>query len=167
MPRTSNEAVSRLNAYLNSMQRMTATFMQTGADGRQAGGSLYVERPGRLRFAYDPPSTLEIVADGKSVAVRDSKLRTNDVYSIGQTPLKFLLRSQVDLARDMKLRNVQIDPGGLIDVTVEDSTTIGGTSVVTLRYDARADVLRQWIVVDPQGYETTVVLSNVRILPRS
>lgn len=166
MPRTPAEAVARVNAYLNGISTLTGRFLQTGADGRQVGGTLYVQRPGRLRFAYDPPSTLEIVADGRSVAVRDSKLRTNDVYSIGQTPLKFLLRDNVDLARDVKVKNVDIDPGGAIDITLEDSATLGGTSTVTLRYDARTDVLRQWQVVDPQGYETTVALSGVQVTRR-
>lgn len=166
MPRTSAEAVARVSAYLNGINTLTARFLQTGADRRQVGGTLYVQRPGRLRFAYDPPSTLEIVADGRSVAVRDSKLRTNDVYSIGQTPLKFLLRDHVDLARDVQVKDVQIDPDGPIDITLEDSATLGGTSKVTLRFDARANVLREWMIVDPQGYETTVRLSAVQIVPR-
>lgn len=166
MPRTSAEAVARVSAYLNGINTLTARFLQTGADGRQVGGTLYVQRPGRLRFAYDPPSTLEIVADGRSVAVRDSKLRTNDVYSIGQTPLKFLLRDNVDLSRDVQVKDVQIDPDGSIDITLEDSATLGGTSQVTLRFDARANVLREWMIVDPQGYETTVRLSGVQVVNR-
>ncbi|MGI6246744.1 MAG: outer-membrane lipoprotein carrier protein LolA [Pseudochelatococcus sp.] len=166
VPRNAAEAVARVNAYLNGINTLTARFLQTGADGRQAGGTLYVQRPGRLRFAYDPPSTLEIVADGRSVAVRDSKLRTNDVYSIGQTPLKFLLRDNVDLARDVKVRNVDIAPSGAVDITLEDSATLGGTSTVTLRYDARGDVLREWRIVDPQGYDTTVALSGVQVTRR-
>lgn len=166
MPRNATEAVARVNAYLNGINTLSARFLQTGADRQQVGGTLYVQRPGRLRFAYDPPSTLEIVADGKSVAVRDSRLRTNDVYSIGQTPLKFLLRDNVDLARDVRLRDVQIDPGGPIAISLEDSATLGGTSRVTLNYDARAGVLRGWTIVDPQGYETSVSLSGVEVARR-
>ena len=58
-------------------------------------GTLYVQRPGRLRFEYARPATLEIIADGTSVAVRDRKLATQDVYFIGQTPLKFLLKERI------------------------------------------------------------------------
>ncbi|MGV6872890.1 outer-membrane lipoprotein carrier protein LolA [Pseudochelatococcus sp. B33] len=166
MPRNASEAVARVNAYLNGINTLTARFVQTGADRQKVGGTLYVQRPGRLRFAYDPPSTLEIVADGRSVAVRDSRLRTNDVYSIGQTPLKFLLRDNVDLARDVRVRNVDIDPGGLIALSLEDSATLGGTSRVTLHFDARANVLRGWAIVDPQGYETTIALSGVEVARR-
>ena len=166
MPHTPAEAVDRVSAYLNDIDTLTARFLQTGADGRQVGGTLYVQRPGRLRFAYDPPSTLEIVADGRSVAIRDAKLRTNDVYSIGQTPLKFLLRDNVDLARDVRVRDVQIDPRGPIAITLEDSATLGGTSIVVLHFDARANILRGWMIVDPQGSETSLALSGVQVEKR-
>ncbi len=166
VPGNANEALARVNAYLNGINTLTARFVQIGADRQQVGGTLYVQRPGRLRFAYDPPSTLEIVADGRSVAVRDSRLRTNDVYSIGQTPLKFLLRDNVDLARDLRVRDVRIEPGGLVAVNLEDSATLGGTSRVTLNFDARANVLRGWVIVDPQGYETQVSLSGVEVALR-
>lgn len=166
LPANASEAVARVNAYLNSINTLNARFLQTGADRQQVGGTLFVQRPGRLRFAYDPPSTLEIVADGRSVAVRDSRLRTNDVYSIGQTPLKFLLRDNVDLARDVRLRDAQIDPGGLVSISLEDSATLGGTSRVTLHFDAHANVLRGWRIVDPQGYETEVALSGVEVARR-
>lgn len=166
VPGNANEALARVNAYLNGINTLTARFVQIGADRQQVGGTLYVQRPGRLRFAYDPPSTLEIVADGRSVAVRDSRLRTNDVYSIGQTPLKFLLRDNVDLARDLRVRDVRIEPGGLVAISLEDSATLGGTSRVTLNFDARANVLRGWVIVDPQGYETQVSLSGVEVALR-
>lgn len=166
VPGNANEALARVNAYLNGINTLTARFVQIGGDRQQVGGTLYVQRPGRLRFAYDPPSTLEIVADGRSVAVRDSRLRTNDVYSIGQTPLKFLLRDNVDLARDLRVRDVRIEPGGLVAINLEDSATLGGTSRVTLNFDARANVLRGWVIVDPQGYETQVTLSGVEVAMR-
>lgn len=166
VPTNPQAALARVNAYLNGIDTLTANFLQYSGDGRQATGSLYVKRPGQLRFQYNPPSTLEIVADGRSVAIRDKKLRTQDVYSIGQTPLKFLVQDRVDLARDVKVLDVRTAPSGVVEVIFEDSSTLGGTSKVTLVYDAKANVLRQWIVVDPQGYETSVALQDVNIVPR-
>ena len=145
---------------------MSAYFVQNTSNGQRAEGTLSVKRPGQLHFAYAPPSTLEVVSDGRSVAVRDKKLGTNDVYSVRQTPLKFLVQEQVDLARDTKVRDVQISPDGMVTVLFEDSATFGGTSKITLRFDARANALKQWTVLDAQGYETTVVLSGLNVVRR-
>jgi hypothetical protein len=73
----------------------------------EVSGATLLKRPGQLRFAYAPPSTLEIVSDGRNVAIRDKKLGTNDVYPIGQTPLKFLVQERFDLARDTQVRNLR------------------------------------------------------------
>jgi outer membrane lipoprotein-sorting protein len=89
-------AIQRANAWFNSSPTMVADFVQIGADGRRTQGQLFVLKPGRLRFEYASPATLEIIADGTSVAVRDRKLATQDVYFISQTPLKFLLKEMGD-----------------------------------------------------------------------
>jgi len=167
---TSPRAIlERANASLNAMTVLSAEFVQTGASGRRQTGRLYVQKPGRMRFEYTPPNPVEIVADGSTVAVRDRKLNTQDVYSIGQTPLKFLLKERVDLSRDTRVVDVRSEPD-LASVTLEDKATFGGTSKVTLLFDAKTFALRQWIVVDPQGYETQVSLRNIdtaaRIDPR-
>jgi outer membrane lipoprotein-sorting protein len=94
------------------------------------------------------------------VAVRDKRLATQDNYLIGQTPLKFLLKERIDLRRDVKILGVSSRPD-LIRVTMEDRATLGGTSRITLHYDPRADRLRQWVIIDPQGYETSVQVANL------
>jgi len=86
------EAIERLNAYLNSFTTLQGNFIQHAADGRRLEGRIYIQRPGKMRFEYEPPATIEVIADGTSVAVRDKRLATQDVYSLGQTPLKFLVR---------------------------------------------------------------------------
>jgi outer membrane lipoprotein-sorting protein len=101
-----------------------------------------------------------VIADGTTVAVRDKRLATQDNYLISQTPLKFLLRETIDLQRDVKVLRATVAPDA-IRVTIEDRATLGGTSRITLNYDPRANVLRQWIIVDPQGYETNVQLANI------
>ncbi|WP_170151333.1 outer membrane lipoprotein carrier protein LolA [Microvirga subterranea] len=167
VPTSPAAALERVNGYFNSIDQMTASFVQTSANGQRAEGTLSMRRPGQLHFAYSPPSSLEIVSDGRSVAIRDKKLGTNDVYSIRQTPLKFLVQDQVDLAKDTKVQDVQIGSDGIITVRFEDSATLGGTSKITLRFDARANALRQWTVIDAQGYETTVALSGLNVVRRT
>ena len=158
-------AIQRANAWFNSSPTMVADFVQIGADGRRTQGQLYVLKPGRLRFEYASPATLEIIADGTSVAVRDRKLATQDVYFITQTPLKFLLKEQTDLSRDTKILGVNQD-AKTATISIEDKATFGGTSRLTLVFDAQSFVLKQWTVIDPQGYETLVTLSNVDLKSR-
>ncbi|WP_410824793.1 outer-membrane lipoprotein carrier protein LolA, partial [Methylobacterium oryzisoli] len=153
--------IERANAYFNNVSTLTGGFVQIGADGRRIGGKLYLAKPGRLRFDYDQPSPLEVVADGTSVAVRDRKLATQDLYFISQTPLKFLLRDKIDLARDLTVTDVAADPGG-VRISLEDRSTLGGTSRIVLTFDEAMKTLGQWRITDPQGYQTTVVLSNLQ-----
>lgn len=157
--------LERANASLNAMGMASADFVQVGGNGRRAEGRLYLQKPGKLRFEYKPPATLEIVADGNSVVIRDSKVGTQDLYGIAQTPLKFLLKERLDLARDTKVVDVQSAPD-LASVLIEDRATFGGTSRIELFFDARTFALRQWTVVDPQGYQTTVNLRNVDLTHR-
>ena len=152
-------AVARANAWLNSSQTLIADFTQIGADGRKTEGELYVQRPGRLRFEYASPATLQIVADGTSVAVRDKRLATQDLYFINQTPLKFLLKSDIDISRDTHILDVKTD-AKTTSIYIEDKATFGGTSRIRLVFDTQTSVLLQWTVVDPQGFETLVRLTN-------
>jgi outer membrane lipoprotein-sorting protein len=152
--------VTKANAFFNANLTMVADFVQLSADGRRTGGTLYVQRPGKLRFEYARPATLEIIADGTSVAIRDRKLATQDVYFIGQTPLKFLLKERIDIARDTKVLDVRSDEKS-VAILVEDKATFGGTSRIRLVFDTATFNLKQWTVTDPQGYETLVSLSNV------
>jgi outer membrane lipoprotein-sorting protein len=154
------EAVARANAYLDSARVLSADFVQIGPDGQRSEGQLYVERPGKMLFRFAPPARLEIVADGRSVAVRDQKLDTQDLYFIGQTPLKFLLADHIDLARDTRVKNVTIDANA-VTIEIEDKATFGGTAEIALVFDPKTFALKQWTVLDPQGFQTVVTLFNV------
>jgi outer membrane lipoprotein-sorting protein len=157
---TDAAAIERANAALNGLTSMTSEFTQVGGDGRTLTGVMYMQRPGKLRFEYEKPSTLEIVSDGSTVLVRDRKQNTADPYPISQTPLKFLLSSRIDLGREAKVTSVQSDPDG-VRIGIEDSSTLGGTSKITLSFDREVRELKRWRVVDPQGYVTTVTLRDI------
>jgi outer membrane lipoprotein-sorting protein len=159
-PLPSNVVVERANAYFTNLSTLVADFTQVGGDGRRQGGTLYLQRPGRVRFEYDPPATLQVIADGRSVAVRDRKLATQDLYSISQTPLKFLLREQVNLGQDIRITSIAHD-GDAVRISLEDSSTLGGTSRITLYFDRHVESLNQWRIVDAQGFQTVVVLGKI------
>lgn len=154
---SAGDAVRRANAWFESARTITADFVQIGPDGKRSEGQLYVARPGHMLFRFAPPARLEIVADGRSVAVRDQKLNTQDLYFIGQTPLKFLLADHIDLAKDTKLLNVESDAKS-VKILVEDKATFGGTAQIELIFDPATSALKQWTVADAQGGVTVVSL---------
>jgi outer membrane lipoprotein-sorting protein len=154
------DVIAKANEYFDSTQTMVTDFVQIGADGRRADGKLFVSKPGRMLFTYAPPANTEIVADGTSVAVIDRKLHTQDLYFISQTPLKFLLDDHLDLAKDTKLLDVTSDATSA-SVFLEDHATFGGTTQIRLTFSRDPFALKQWTVVDPQGYQTVVSLTDV------
>ena len=158
-PLPNSTVVERANAYFTNLTTLVADFTQVGGDGRRQGGTLYLQRPGKVRFEYDPPATLQVIADGRSVAVRDRKLATQDLYSISQTPLKFLLREQVNLGQDIRITGITND-GDAVRIGLEDSSTLGGTSRITLYFDPQVENLNQWRIIDAQGFQTVVVLGK-------
>lgn len=155
-------SLDRINAYFNGLKGFQADFVQVAPDGRNYGGILYLLRPGRMRFEYHPPAALEIVADGRSVAIRDRKLRTQDVYFIGQTPLKFLLQPKIDVAKDSTVKELK-RVGDDVQLLIEDKSTLGGTSRIRVVFDGQNYALKEWTVTDPQGHDTRVMLSNLNI----
>jgi outer membrane lipoprotein-sorting protein len=159
------QAVQKANAWLNSVTTMVADFLQIGADGKRSEGKLYIQKPGRLRFEYAPPAVMEVIADGRSVAVRNRRLNTQDLAFIGQTPLKFLLKNPMDLSRDTKVLEVINSPNAT-SILIEDKATFGGTSRINLVFDPATFALKQWTIVDPQGFETIVSLFNIDLNER-
>ena len=164
-PMPAAEAVARANAWLDQARVITADFVQTGPDGRRSEGELSVERPGRMRFEYTQPARFEIIADGRSVAVIDRKLNTQDEYFIAQTPLKFLVADHIDLARDTRVLSVA-DEGNVVTIEIEDKAAFGGSAHLTLVFDASTFALKRWTVIDAQGFQTVVTLANLDLTTR-
>lgn len=159
VPMDPKVAIQKADDYFNRTRTMIADFVQLGADGRRSEGKVFVEKPGRLRFEYAAPATLDIIADGTTVAVVDRKVNSVQQYFIWQTPLKFLLKDHIDLAHDVQILNVTSEPD-FVSILVKDSQILGGTSLIKLMFDPTTFTLKQWEVTDPQGYETLVSLFN-------
>jgi len=155
-------SLDRVNGYFNAIKGMQADFVQIAPDGRRFPGILYLLRPGRMRFEYAAPAALEVVADGTSVAIRDRKLKTQDTYFIGQTPLKFLLQPKIDVAKDSKVIDLKRS-GPDVLLYLEDKSTLGGTSKIRVMFDGETYALKEWLVTDPQGNDTRVMVSNINL----
>jgi outer membrane lipoprotein-sorting protein len=135
-------------------------FVQVGPDGSRVKGEFYIQKPGKVRFEYEAPSPIEIVADGKSVVVRNSKLATQDLYPLSQTPLRFLLSERIDLLKETNVISVRADEM-FVTIVIEEKHAVVGTSRLLLMVGAKDFQLKQWTVTDPQGYDTTVAVSNI------
>src|ERR1700742_392531 len=110
---------NKISAYLSSIQTLVGDFVQVGPDGRRTEGQFYIQKPGKVRFAYNPPSPIDVVADGQSVVVRDRNLATQDLYPLSQTPLRFLLADKLDLMRDTNVISASADDT-FITVVIEE-----------------------------------------------
>ena len=151
---------ARVSAYLSSLSSLVGNFVQVGPDGTKTKGDFYIQKPGKVRFEYDAPSPIELIADGSSLAVRDKKLATQDIYPLSQTPLRYLLSDRIDLMKDTNVVSVTSDDL-YISVTIEEKQALVGTSRLMLMVGAKDGQLKQWTVTDPQGYDTTVAIYNL------
>jgi outer membrane lipoprotein-sorting protein len=157
---TQRPLVDKISAYLSSLQSLTGDFVQIGPDGTRTVGKFYIQKPGRVRFEYEPPSPIDVVADGSNVAVRDRNLDTQDTYPLSQTPLRYLLADQIDLTNETNVIGVSQD-NTFVSVTLEERQFLVGTNRLVLMFGAKDMQLRQWTITDPQGYETTVAVYNL------
>ncbi|MDB5564157.1 MAG: hypothetical protein JWP84_723 [Tardiphaga sp.] len=150
----------KVSAYLSSLSTLSGNFVQVGPDGSRTTGDFYIQKPGKVRFEYDAPTTIAMIADGSSLAVRDNKLATQDIYPLSQTPLRYLLSDRIDLMRDTNVVAVTADDL-YISVTIEEKNALVGTSRLMLMIGTKDNQLKQWTVTDPQGYDTTVAIYNL------
>jgi outer membrane lipoprotein-sorting protein len=152
--------LDRISAYLSSVQTMVGKFVQVGPDGGRTEGTFYMQKPGRVRFQYNPPSPIDIISDGSSVVVRDRKLATQDLYPLSQTPLRYLLAERINLLRDTDVVSVSSDDS-FATVVIEQKQLFVGTDRLMIMFDAKDLTLKQWTVTDPQGFDTTVAVYNL------
>ena len=158
---TQRAHVAKISNYLSSLPTLVGNFVQIDPNGNRSTGDFYMQKPGKIRFAYDAPSQLDwIVADGKSVVVRDRRLATQEVIGLADTPLRYLLSDRIDLMKETKVVNVSADDT-LITVTIEEKHAMVGTSRLMLMIGAKDNQLKQWTITDPQGNDVTIAVYNL------
>ncbi|WP_026620118.1 outer membrane lipoprotein-sorting protein [Ensifer sp. WSM1721] len=145
--------------HFSSVKTMAGEFVQFGPRGEQTGGKFYIRRPGRIRFNYEAPSPMRVIADGRSVVIGNMKLKTWDIYPLSKTPLNLLLSERIDL-RSRMVRDVKVE-SDLITIVLGDRS-IFGDSTITMMFDPKTYDLRQWTITDAQKKDTSVMIFNVR-----
>lgn len=153
--------LSEISQYLNKMQTAEAPFTQINDDGSLSTGTLYIKRPGRVRFEYDPPEEAVVVAGGGAVVIFDPKSNTEpETYPLNRTPLSIILARTVDLERADMVTGHGYDGTATI-VTAQDPENREYGSI-QLMFTANPVELRKWVITDSGGGQTTVVLQELQ-----
>lgn len=153
--------LARIETYLDSLKTLKAQFLQVAPNGAISRGTAWLERPGRMRFQYEPPSPLLLVAGHGLVVFHDKQLNQTSNIPLSQTPLGILLAEQVRLQGAVTVTGMQRLPGQIQVSLVRTATPGDGT--LTLVFADNPLTLRQWTVLDAQRQETRVTLYNVEL----
>jgi outer membrane lipoprotein-sorting protein len=153
--------LARIETYLDGLRTLKARFLQIAPDGAASGGTVWMERPGRMRFQYDPPSPILLVAGHGVVMFHDRQLDQTSNVLISQTPLGILLADKITFSGEVELLSIQRLPGEIL-VSLRRAASPGDGSLTLTFVDAPL-ALRQWSVQDSQRQETRVTLFNVEL----
>ncbi|MBY0293590.1 MAG: outer membrane lipoprotein carrier protein LolA [Alphaproteobacteria bacterium] len=155
-----SEGTQPYENYLNHLKTLSGDFTQINSKGQQASGTLQIFRPGKMRLTYNPPSTLLIVANGKWLITKDREADQVDYVSLDKTPAAFILRPQVRFSGDVEVTSV-LPKGETTEISLirkEDPDS----GYITLVFNDNPIALKEWRVIDGQGIETRVILSNIQ-----
>jgi outer membrane lipoprotein-sorting protein len=155
--------VQRVNSYFNQLGLLEGSFVQTASDGKRQRGMLHIQRPGRFRFEFAPPSRVVIISDGRNIAVQDYDLNTDDRQDLRQSPFRPLLDAKVDLLRDAVISSVS-DSDGTILIGLKGSSAEAAS--ITLVLAANPLRLKGWIAHDNQNLDTKVDLTEIKVVDR-
>lgn len=149
-----------LSGYLNSLTSLQTDFTQINADGTVSMGKLYIKRPGRARFEYAPPDKSLVLASSGSVAIFDAKSnQPPEEYPLKRTPLNLILADKIDLGRaKMVVGHREVENATRV-VAQDPQNPEYGT--IELVFTADPIALRQWVITDDLGQQTTVVLGEM------
>ena len=153
-------SLPQISQYLNQLQTAQGGFTQINQDGTLSTGQIFIKRPGRIRFEYSPPNNALVLASGGQLAVFDPRSNVApDRFPLNQTPLGIILRDNVDLTRERMVTNTTTD-GTTTTITAQDPDhpQYGNIQLV---FTANPVELRQWIVTDEFGTQTTVILNDL------
>ena len=155
------QTLKKINDYFNSVRTMQGRFVQFGPNGEQSEGVFFIARPGKLRFHYSPPVKMDVICDGNQVAIRDSKMMTQDLYPLKKTPLRYLLADRIDLTSTDIVQRLVEEPDLVSLILAEDPAS--GDGALKLIFDRQDLGLRQWVITDAQGLDTSVAIYDVEV----
>ena len=153
--------VARAESALNAIHTLKARFQQIAPNGGVSGGTAWLDRPGRMRFQYDPPAPFLLVAGYGLLTFYDSQLQQTSTIPLGRTPVGLLLQDNLRLSGDVTVTKVTRLPGQLQVTLLRTATPSEGS--ITLIFADNPMTLRSWTVVDAQRQETRISLFDVEL----
>lgn len=152
------EILSKIEGYMNSIETIHAHFQQIASDGSFASGLLVVDRPGRMRFEYDPPHPVLMIATGNTLVYYDRELEEATYIPTSQTPVWFLLRDDISFDKPLSVVELKQRGNSYLLSLVETDEPDQGT--VTLQLQADPMKLLRWQIIDGQGMITQITLTD-------
>lgn len=152
-------ALHRIEDYFNNIDTLKADFLQLAPDGSLSEGRVFIRRPGLLRVEYDPPVQFLIIGDGRWLNMIDYEVNDVSRWSIDDTPLKILVKPDLNLQKDVNVRGVE-RRDGILRLTVS-SPDVPGQERISFTFSEAPFHLRQWEINDGNGNITRVALSNI------
>ena len=150
-------SLSEISAYLNGLTTLKSEFRQYNDDGSVSTGTLYIRRPGRMRFEYDPPEQALVIASASAVYIIDRKSnQLPETYPLSRTPLSLILGRSIDLTRANMVQQSRFDGAATI-VTASDPDN-PDTGSIELTFTDSPTQLREWVIFDATGGQTRVEL---------
>lgn len=160
LPAADQAQLDKIQAYLNGIKTVTGKFEQTNPDGGVSTGTVWLSRPGKMRFDYDPPTKLQVVCDGEFIEVNDKAAGDIQYLPVRDTPAWLILRDGIALSGDVTVTKFEHGPK-VFRVTAVQSKDESDSSL-TMVFGEDPLALKQWMVVDPEGRTTTVALVDLR-----
>lgn len=153
--------LATLSDYLNGLTTVETDFTQVNSDGTISTGKIYIHRPGRVRFEYGPPDRSLVIAGAGQVGIFDAKSnQPPERYPLKQTPLNLILAETVNLGKaDMVIGHM--DDGTATRVLAQDPD-YPEYGTIELVFTAEPVELRQWVITDDLGSQTTVILGELQ-----
>ncbi|KZX99709.1 MULTISPECIES: LolA family protein [unclassified Sulfitobacter] len=154
-------SLNEISSYLNGISTAKGEFTQINDDGSISTGTIYIKRPGRVRFEYNPPESALVVAGSNTVVIYDKKSnQPAETYPLSKTPLSIILDRSVNLGRAQMVTGHTYDGTATI-VTAQDPAHPEYGNI-RLKFTGNPVELRQWVIRDGNGTTTTVVLGDLQ-----
>jgi len=153
-------SLNEISSYFNAMTTAEAQFSQITDTGETSTGRLFIRRPGRIRFEYDPPEATLVVVGGGQVAVFDPKSRDEPLrFPLRHSPLNLVLEREVDLAqRDMVVAHFEVESQTAVTLQDPENPDYG---FIQLIFNDNPVQLDQWVVQDNSGGQTHIILDSL------
>ncbi|WP_299780319.1 outer membrane lipoprotein carrier protein LolA [uncultured Roseobacter sp.] len=152
-------SLNQISNYLNGLKTAQGAFTQINDDGSISSGTLYISRPGKMRFEYDPPEQALVLASANAVVIIDNKSnQPPETYPLSRTPLSLILARQVNLGQARMVTGHDFDGTATIVTAQDPKNTEYGT--IEMSFTDTPVQLRQWVINDANGGRTTVILGE-------